>query len=384
MRKLLLLGLVLGASPAAADPFPITYAVDAKLLKKELAVGQTLTVEVHADASCTSATSTQDLDVADASVVFESVSRVKIRGVKPQPAPSTLLRAVVELPAPPDPPLYVRVLGDAIAPSGPECQVQVGSTEAGVAGPTGPAGPDGPAGPTGDSGVTGPTGSPGAQGAAGTTGPIGAQGATGAEPAGPQGATGATGAAGVQGPQGPVGVAGAAGPTGAAGPQGVFGPTGAAGATGPTGSAGPVGATGPTGPFGTVATGTFAGAVAASIAGGAGAYVFAGPTATVTTTAAAPRLVGEGSVALGLGVAGPQNFRVGLCYQPSGGGALINFVGTAYVIAQAWNVREVYGVTGAIAPGNGTWNVGACVMNDGGVNALSNNGQSNGWVQVTN
>src|SRR5262245_59766329 len=147
MRKLIVFGLALAASPAAAAPFAISYTVDAKVLKKGLASGQQLAVEIHADAACTAAISSVTLDVADPSVVFESVTRVNIRGVKPKPAARTTLRAVVDLPAPPEPPLYARVTGDAIAAAGSECQVQTGSAGTGPTGPAGAAGPVGPTGP---------------------------------------------------------------------------------------------------------------------------------------------------------------------------------------------------------------------------------------------
>jgi hypothetical protein len=229
----------------------------------------------------------------------------------------------------------------------------------GLVGPTGPQGAIGPTGPQGDPGVAGPVGPQGDIGPAGPEGPQGVQG--------PQGAIGPTGPAGPAGPQGAIGPTG---PQGPAGPQGAVGPTG------------PQGAIGPTGPTGIVATGAFSGFVNA-VAGSSTVYVFAGPTASVTTTAN-QRLTGAAEAPIALAAGSPQqDARYGLCYQPNAGGTLTNFVGFNYSIGQFTTVRHAWAAAASVVPGAGTWNVGFCVMNSG-TGQINNNDYMNGWVQVTN
>jgi hypothetical protein len=237
--------------------------------------------------------------------------------------------------------------------------------------------PTGLIGPAGADGAVGPTGPQGDPGVAGPQGPTGATGPAG--PAGPQGVAGPQGPQGVAGPQGAVGPTGAQGPQG---PQGVVGPTGPQGPAGATGSTGATGATGATGGTGVVATAAFSGFVSA-IAGNSAAYVFAGPTAQVTTTMG-QRLTGAAEAPIALATASPQqNARYGLCYQPSGGGALTNFVGFNFSIGQFTTLRTSWAAAASTVPGAGTWNVGFCVLNEG-ANQISNNDYMNGWVQVTN
>ncbi|NUN14105.1 MAG: hypothetical protein HUU55_10775 [Myxococcales bacterium] len=203
---------------------------------------------------------------------------------------------------------------------------------------------------------------------------IGVQGEMG--PEGPQGPTGDTGATG---PMGATGPAGPAGPKGATGPEGPMGATGPAGPTGPAGATGPQG---PQGPSGIVATVSFVGVVPA-ITGNSSVYVFAGPTATVTTTAG-QRLTGAAEAPVGLTVgAASQTAQIGLCYRPQSGGTLVNFVGGGYSIHSMFAERRCYSVSATTVPGAGTWQVGMCIMNNGQA-TISNNDYVNGWVQVTN
>jgi hypothetical protein len=226
----------------------------------------------------------------------------------------------------------------------------------------GAAGPTGPTGPTGADGLPGPQGPTGADGIQGPQGPTGADGIQG-----PQGATG---------PQGPQGAQGPTGPQGAQGIQGIQGPVG------PTGPAGAAGATGATGATGIVTTASFIGPVG-SIAGSSSVWVFAGPTAIVTTTAS-QRLTGTAEAPMGLATAGPQNAEVDMCFQPNAGGTLINFSGGGYSIHEFRSDRRNYSAVGTVVPGAGTWKVGMCVLNYGGASAISNNDFVNGWVLVSN
>jgi hypothetical protein len=206
MRRLIALGLLLAATPAAADLYPVNYAVDYKFLKSNAAADQTLTITLFSDDTCQTPVGGAITTVGDPSVVFDRVTRVVPKGVKPKPAAISLMRATADLGTAASP-VYATVTGDAIQASGGACQVQLGSAAGpiGVAGVTGPVGPVGPTGATGATGADGPAGDPGptgADGATGDTGPTGADGATGATgdtgPTGAQGATGATGPQGVR------------------------------------------------------------------------------------------------------------------------------------------------------------------------------------------
>ena len=211
-------------------------------------------------------------------------------------------------------------------------------------------------------------------GAQGPAGPAGADGAPGPEgPAGPAGVDGLPGPEGPQGPQGPAGPAGPQGPQGDPGPMGMTGATGPAGATGATGPAGPAGSSG-------ILSVTSWGGSVGVLATDASVYQFAGPTATVTTTAG-QRLTGAATTALGKSVAGLQQFRYGLCYEPAAGGTVNNFVGGLYIVGQMDNgPRQSWSATASVVPGAGTWKVGFCTFNSFDIN---NNDYVNGWVMVS-
>lgn len=170
---------------------------------------------------------------------------------------------------------------------------------------------------------------------------------------------------------------------GAKGPRGqsVTGLTGAQGPKGDTGATGAAGAAGAQGPSGVVTTGVFNGAFT-GVPGSVNAYVFVGNTAVVTTTAS-QRLTGAAEVPLySTASTTGQLFDYGLCYQPSGGGAITNFAGAAYSTGAVYPERRTFAAAASVVPGAGTWNVEFCVRNN-----LSNSMSSdfvNGWVQVTN
>ena len=197
--------------------------------------------------------------------------------------------------------------------------------------------------------------------------------------AGPAGAAGPTGATGVRGPTGPTGA------TGASGTPGVTGPSGPTGDIGPTGG---TGATGATGPSGVISTATFQGAVG-SIAGNSTAFVFAGPTATVTITGS-QRLTGAAAMALATSSGTAIEVWLNLCTQPAAGGALTPFVGTSYLSTEITPDRGSEAVAGSFPNTSrpnflnpGAYNVGACIQNEGPT-TLDSNDFVNGWVQVTN
>jgi hypothetical protein len=155
------------------------------------------------------------------------------------------------------------------------------------------------------------------------------------------------------------------------GPQGPTGPTGPTGATGATGAAGPAGVL-------TVAA--FNGNVG-SIAASATGYVFAGPTATVTTTSAYTRVTGAASAPIALPTGTAVTVRTGLCYQ-LGTGTITNFVGSAYSIITVSVDRHTVSAAGTVVLSPGTYTVGFCVYNTSTA-IISNNDYVNGWVMVT-
>jgi hypothetical protein len=197
-------------------------------------------------------------------------------------------------------------------------------------------------------------------------------GGGGAGPAGPQGEAGPAGPKGDAGPAGPQGEAGPAGPQGEAGPAG---PQGEAGPAGPKGDAG-------TGASAILNTATFMGPVPA-IPGNSTLFIFVGPTVEIATTAAHPRVTGSASAPLGLVPGSPlQGGDVGLCHQPSGGGALTNFFYPLFSVHHFTTTRQTYAVSASVVLPPGTYRVGMCIRN-GGLNTIGNNNYVQGWVQVT-
>jgi hypothetical protein len=176
----------------------------------------------------------------------------------------------------------------------------------------------------------------------------------------------------LKGAKGPIGQS----VTGLTGPQGPKGDTGAAGANGNTG------ATGAQGSSGVVTTGVFGGQVGSIDVSASIYYVFAGPTATVTTTAS-QRLTAAAEASLGSVRTGGQVFSYGLCYQRSTEGTVSNFTNynsTGSVYAE----YRSFAAAASVVPGAGTWDVGFCVRNRDGNPISAKESVSNGWVQVTN
>lgn len=222
----------------------------------------------------------------------------------------------------------------------------------------------------------------------GIAGPEGRQGPPGADgPPGPPGLPGERGPEGPQGVPGPEGPQGLPGPPGVAGPAGERGPEGPPGATGPEGAPGPQG---PVGPSGVVATLALAGNVATSFAGNSPVYNWVGPPASVTIREGRQRVTGSASAPLGLGPTHPpQIAMVGLCYQQVGGttAEIVNFFGAGYAHHPFSSTRATYSVSATTVLGEGTWNIGMCLRNDGGSPIYGSDMGSgsivNGWFIVT-
>jgi hypothetical protein len=168
------------------------------------------------------------------------------------------------------------------------------------------------------------------------------------------------------------------------------GRTGRAGRTGPTGKTGPAGPAGVPGPTGVVLIGTWSGKVQ-PIAGKNTAFVFAGPTTTLTTTAG-QAITASGSAALAtsqkLGTADlpTEDFSVSICRQASAGGpvsVLDGNSGSDFEEVTATTTRIPFAVSMSGAPGAGSWRVGMCVQNANATD-LDHNDFSVGTAFVTN
>jgi hypothetical protein len=147
-----------------------------------------------------------------------------------------------------------------------------------------------------------------------------------------------------------------------------------------------VGPPGPQGPSGVVATSTFSGSIG-TINSGSTAWVFAGPTVNVTTTADTQRITGAAQAPLGILTAGSTaTFGYDLCYRTSGTtNALTNFSGSTFSTGEVTDTagRLSFTAAASVVPTTGTWEVGYCVLNSGSIN-LDNTDMVNGWVIVTN
>ncbi len=145
-----------------------------------------------------------------------------------------------------------------------------------------------------------------------------------------------------------------------------------------------VGPPGPQGPSGVVATSTFSGSIG-TINSGSSQWVFAGPTANVTTTAT-QRITGAAQAPLGILTTGSTaTFGYDLCYRTAGTtNALTNFSGSTFSTGEVTDTagRLSFTAAASVVPTAGTWEVGYCILNSGSIN-LDNTDMVNGWVIVT-
>jgi hypothetical protein len=129
------------------------------------------------------------------------------------------------------------------------------------------------------------------------------------------------------------------------------------------------------------------------IASSSTVFVFAGPTALVTS-ALGQRLTASGAAVIAFHTGAGNNvqlYNIDLCYQSSTtpDAPLLNFNPESYLNPALTTTRTVVAVAGTVVPSTAdTWNVGVCINNyfestDGSFN-IDNNDYSKGWVQVTN
>jgi hypothetical protein len=131
-----------------------------------------------------------------------------------------------------------------------------------------------------------------------------------------------------------------------------------------------------------ISTTTFNGALG-TISGNSSAYVFAGPTATVTLTTN-KRVTASAVCSLGFPSAvGPADMAMDICYQLVGGGNLTAFSGFAYVLHRVTGDLKDYSATGSILLAAGTYRIGFGVVNQSPNNIVNDgNFYLNGWVMV--
>ena len=160
-------------------------------------------------------------------------------------------------------------------------------------------------------------------------------------------------------------------------PIGPTGPQGPAGAQGPVGPQGPAG---PQGAQGIVMANIWAGPIPA-IPNTNGAWVFAGPTATVTITA--NQKICAWTVAPLRKTGTTVQIGFGLGYQANAGGTINNFVGGAYTDASVSTTFNNLSSCGCITPGAGTWKIGA-VVNNLTTDTIDSNDYVNGMYFIVN
>ena len=146
---------------------------------------------------------------------------------------------------------------------------------------------------------------------------------------------------------------------------------------------GPEGPQGPQGPTGVVETYTWGGGIGV-VNGDSAEWVFAGPTVNVSTTTS-QKITGVAQAPLGTFTAGMATFGYDLCYRSAGtSDPLVNFTGVNASFGEVSDTagRLSFTAAASVIPGEGSWEVGYCVMNLGLID-LDNNDLVNGWVVVT-
>jgi len=118
--------------------------------------------------------------------------------------------------------------------------------------------------------------------------------------------------------------------------------------------------------------------IAATIAGSATEWVFAGTPVSVNILAG-EQLTGVADATLGITV-GTASFAYDLCYATTTDPVTItNFAGANAPIGTVTAAQASFTAAGSVTPAVGTYLVGFCVLNDG-VLPLNNNDVVNGWV----
>jgi hypothetical protein len=111
------------------------------------------------------------------------------------------------------------------------------------------------------------------------------------------------------------------------------------------------------------------------------AFVFDGPTATVTTNST-QRITASGTIDLATS-GGTASLDVAICIQPSAGGVIGELGSGVYRLVTASTTSVPISSAQSGVPGAGTWNIGMCVF-DNSAQAVNANGNSTGYAFVTN
>jgi hypothetical protein len=111
-------------------------------------------------------------------------------------------------------------------------------------------------------------------------------------------------------------------------------------------------------------------------------WVFAGPVTTLTTTAT-QSIVVSGSAALGTSGA-TVLAAVGVCVSPTGASSPAPLDPGSFTEVKITSTRSSDAASATGAPGAGTWDVGMCVNNGIGTDAINDNDWSVGYAFVAN
>jgi hypothetical protein len=141
-----------------------------------------------------------------------------------------------------------------------------------------------------------------------------------------------------------------------------------------------LGGVSPSGFESAIPVGEWAGQVGV-IANSSTAFVFAGPTTSMTTTAT-QTIVTSGSAALRAGA--NASIELSICKQPTNGGAVTVLnptSGGAVEDVTVTTTRLPFAISASGVPGAGSWNIGMCVENGSPVDVDSSD-WSIGWAMV--
>jgi hypothetical protein len=152
------------------------------------------------------------------------------------------------------------------------------------------------------------------------------------------------------------------------------GKRGPAGVRGADGARGPAGAAGSPGSTGVVTIGAWVG-FDTGVSGNSTAYVFDGPTTTVTTSST-QRVTASGTIDLATN-SGTAALDVAICVQPSSGGTLSELGSGVFRSVTASTTSVPVSSAQSGVPGAGTWKIGMCVF-DTSATAVNSNGNSTG------
>lgn len=156
-------------------------------------------------------------------------------------------------------------------------------------------------------------------------------------------------------------------------------PRSESGPVGPQGAPGPAGAPGSAGATGIVNIGSWSGAIPVTPL--TSAFVFLGPTATLTTSAN-QRITTSASLSALANAAGP--IKTDTCYRASGGRTIISPNNGYKLLMTTANSFQLISSANSFVPGAGVWVIGACAALHGAAGVTLSGEHSTGWAMVSN